>query len=458
MSAPPRLHSSEAIADKDGRPTASYIKFFSRFSGALQGQLDSIAAAVASILALENTTGGLAANKADKTTRIEGAGSIIGGGDLSSDKALFLLNDADAPGASMVYGTDGAGTKGWQAAATTAGLVIDSLADSDTTHAPSRNAVFDALATEASARVAGDAASVATAAADATTKANAAQAASQPLDTQLTSLAALAYSSNSLKVVRVNVGETGFELATVSAGSAPTGTGFTHITAGVQDVAAKLVDTADINAAQVTLAKIANASANSKLLGSGSAGSGSPYAELSLGAGLSMSGTTLSATGTAATVYSGIVSGSAAATMAIPTSGALDLDTDLMYEGVIQLSNATASGANISIYLNADTTAANYNKVFNTVTTVNTPTRSADAVVASLNASENTTIFIKISKNRDGTVTIETTSRERNTTNIARRDCVVKWTGTANVVGVVVSSSVAASLTVSDWAKLRKSF
>lgn len=41
-------------------------------------------------------------------------------------------------------------------------------------------------------------------------------------------------------------------------GSVPTGTGFTHITAGSQDVAAKLVDTADINDAQVTLAKMAN--------------------------------------------------------------------------------------------------------------------------------------------------------------------------------------------------------
>jgi hypothetical protein len=42
------------------------------------------------------------------------------------------------------------------------------------------------------------------------------------------------------------------------AGTVPTGTGFTHITAGVQDAAAKLVDTADINNLQVTAGKIAN--------------------------------------------------------------------------------------------------------------------------------------------------------------------------------------------------------
>lgn len=40
----------------------------------------------------------------------------------------------------------------------------------------------------------------------------------QPLDAQLTSLAGLSYTGNSLKVVRVNVGETAFELATITAG------------------------------------------------------------------------------------------------------------------------------------------------------------------------------------------------------------------------------------------------
>lgn len=41
----------------------------------------------------------------------------------------------------------------------------------------------------------------------------------QPLDTQLTSLAGLSYTGNTLKVVRVNAGESGFELATVTSGS-----------------------------------------------------------------------------------------------------------------------------------------------------------------------------------------------------------------------------------------------
>ena len=40
----------------------------------------------------------------------------------------------------------------------------------------------------------------------------------QPLDTQLTDLAGLSYTGNSLKVIRVNVGETGWELAAANAG------------------------------------------------------------------------------------------------------------------------------------------------------------------------------------------------------------------------------------------------
>lgn len=50
-----------------------------------------------------------------------------------------------------------------------------------------------------------------------------------------------------------------------------------------------------IGASKVTLAKVANAAANSVLLGSGASGSGASYVELSLGTGLAMTGTTLSA-------------------------------------------------------------------------------------------------------------------------------------------------------------------
>lgn len=52
----------------------------------------------------------------------------------------------------------------------------------------------------------------------------------------------------------------------------------------------------------VTLAKIANAAANDKLLGSGNAGAGANYEEITLGSGLTMTGTTLSASGSGGTI------------------------------------------------------------------------------------------------------------------------------------------------------------
>lgn len=40
--------------------------------------------------------------------------SITGGGDLTADRTLALVNDAATPGANKVYGTDGSGAKGWK--------------------------------------------------------------------------------------------------------------------------------------------------------------------------------------------------------------------------------------------------------------------------------------------------------------------------------------------------------
>jgi hypothetical protein len=58
-------------------------------------------------------------------------------------------------------------------------------------------------------------------------------------------------------------------------GTVPTGTGFRHITAGAEDAAAKLVDTADINNNQVTLAKLADI-ATASFLGRTTAATGDP--------------------------------------------------------------------------------------------------------------------------------------------------------------------------------------
>lgn len=113
-------------------------------------------------------------------------------------------------------------------------------------------------------------------------------------------------------------------------GSTPTGTGFTHITAGVQDAAAKLVNltaTTDVAANQGTTttvlhgnaagqpsfasvnlasdvsgdlpyANLVQATAASRLLVRGSAGGAGDWQEGTLGTGLSFTGTVLNATAT----------------------------------------------------------------------------------------------------------------------------------------------------------------
>lgn len=52
-------------------------------------------------------------NKADKSITITGVDSITGGGDLSANRTLRLVNDVSNPGPYMYYGTDIFGQKGW---------------------------------------------------------------------------------------------------------------------------------------------------------------------------------------------------------------------------------------------------------------------------------------------------------------------------------------------------------
>jgi hypothetical protein len=101
--------------------------------------------------------------------------------------------------------------------------------------------------------------------------------------------------ATSIDFVGAGVTATGGPAITVTipggGGSTPTGTGFRHVTAGVEDAASKLVDTADINASQVTYAKIQNVSATNRVLGRSTAGSG-VVEEITVGGDLSQSGST----------------------------------------------------------------------------------------------------------------------------------------------------------------------
>ena len=91
-----------------------------------------------------------------------------------------------------------------------------------------------------------------------------------------------------LTALGVNVGSAGAPVLFGGALGTPSSATLTNATG--------LVTAGIVNAA-VTLAKIQNAASNCVLVGSGAAGSGTAYTELTVGANLSCSGTTLNATG-----------------------------------------------------------------------------------------------------------------------------------------------------------------
>lgn len=56
------------------------------------------------------------------TRKVDTQHSLQGGGNLSADRTLSLAGDVAAPGNNKVYGTDGAGARGWQDAPTGVGV------------------------------------------------------------------------------------------------------------------------------------------------------------------------------------------------------------------------------------------------------------------------------------------------------------------------------------------------
>ncbi len=111
-----------------------------------------------------------------------------------------------------------------------------------------------------------------------------------------------------------------------------------------------LLETGNYNDSSVTLAKIADAGANDKLLGSGDAGSGNPYVEITLGANLTMTGTTLAATGGGATSLNDLSD----VTLTSPATDSILIKTAGDYiDGLIVTNSITNSAVTLAKIANA---------------------------------------------------------------------------------------------------------
>mgnify|MGYP001205198121 FL=1 len=140
--------------------------------------------------------------------------------------------------------------------------------------------------------------------------------------------------------------------AVASGGPCASGSGITQLTGNVTAGPGSGSQAATIANGVVSLAKIANAAANDKLLGSGNSGSGASYAEITLGSGLTMTGTTLSAAGGSSgltLVEKKTITSNSTTT----TFSSLDGDTDGVYLLQGRVFNSAASTCNVTLQPNS---------------------------------------------------------------------------------------------------------
>jgi hypothetical protein len=165
----------------------------------------------------------------------------------------------------------------------------------------------------------------------------------------------------------VNTGSAGAPVLFNGAGGTPSSLTLTNATGLV---------TAGINAAQVTLAKIQNAAANSVLVGSGSSGSGAAYTEITLGANLAMTSGVLSATAGTGFVTAAYVSKTANYTAVWGTDGTVEGKTNAFTVTLPTAVGHAGSGFIVANYQTANTV---------TVGTTSSQTINGNSTAAVLN-------------------------------------------------------------------------
>ena len=112
------------VTDAAGRPTRAFYDFFRALVNRVQGQIDGLSQAVATLAKIVASLGGDPDNlpdisaeldaKADKSTTVAGRYSIGGGGTLDSDVYVWLKGDIETPPVMSFYGVlDATAGRGW---------------------------------------------------------------------------------------------------------------------------------------------------------------------------------------------------------------------------------------------------------------------------------------------------------------------------------------------------------
>lgn len=233
-------------------------------------------------------------------------------------------------------------------------------------------------------------------------------------------------------------------VAGVPAWAAGGGGGITALTGDVTASGSGSVAATIANDA-VTYAKIQNVSAASKLLGRGSSGGSGDVEEITLGANLSMSGTTLNASGSGGTSRGSATAGSNVTSFSVSS---LDLDTDKRWRILFSIeSNGTL--CSLYLYYNSDTTNANYRvQLLKGTNGTTTSPNSANGSFGNLQANETTTGIIEIMKDRDGKPRAFIRSADGDgDAGMVIWECIHNWTVAAtNVTGVTLLVDVASQI------------
>lgn len=201
-----------------------------------------------------------------------------------------------------------------------------------------------------------------------------------------------------------------------------------------------------IGNAKVTLAKIANAGANSRLLGAGSAGSGASYTELTLGTGLTMGASSLAVD----VASSSDVTTGSSATKPMPPDALRGSDYGKRFVQLLAGSDYTSAltTGDGKDYWSAPSEFNGWNLVgvFGVVLTVSTsglPTFQVARVRAGTPADTLTTKLTIDANERDSSTAataavINTSNDDVATGDVFRLDCDVAGTGTAGAIVTLI--------------------